>query len=75
MAYDRAIEINPEFAIAWHSKGVSLECLSRHNEALVAFERALEINPDLAQAWHGKEVTLKKPWHDQGIACGFRPEA
>ena len=41
--YDRAIDIEPTLAIAWHNKGLALQKLSRENEAQVAFVMAMKL--------------------------------
>jgi len=43
--YDRALQLNPRFAEAWHSKGAALGSLKRPQEAITCFNRALELNP------------------------------
>jgi Flp pilus assembly protein TadD len=43
MAYDEAIRLDPNYAIAWSNKGISLMALSRTAEADVAFARAKEL--------------------------------
>ena len=55
---DRALEIDPESAIAWHNKGVALRNLGRHGEAIQCYDRALEIDPKNGSAWNNKGVVL-----------------
>ncbi|RPJ64758.1 MAG: tetratricopeptide repeat protein [Alphaproteobacteria bacterium] len=43
LAYNKTIEINPQYANAWHNKGVSLDNLGRHEEAVVCYNRAKEL--------------------------------
>ncbi|MDK2907237.1 MAG: hypothetical protein PWQ66_1198, partial [Petrotoga sp.] len=57
-AFDKAIEINPQFAEAWINKGVDLAELERYEEALKAFDKAIEIKPQYAQAWFKKGFAL-----------------
>ena len=45
-------------AADYSNKGMSLDNLGRHDEALTCFERALEINPRLAMAWSNKGNAL-----------------
>lgn len=47
--FDKALEINPQFAEAYLSKGVALEMLGKHEGAVEMFNKALEINPELAK--------------------------
>jgi len=69
-AYDKAIELDPNYGAAWRDKGYSLGSLatfnndfSRYNESLMAFDMAIELIPpndtrNLALAWDGKANTL-----------------
>jgi len=43
--YDKALEIDPQFAKAWVNKGATLILLKRHQEALQCFDKALAIDP------------------------------
>ena len=69
-AYEKAIELDPNYGAAWRDKGYSLGYLAmfikdfgRYNESLVAFDRAIYLIPsndtrNLALAWDGKANTL-----------------
>jgi tetratricopeptide (TPR) repeat protein len=59
-AYEKAIELKPDYAGAWCNKGVALGRLDRHEEALKAYEKAIELKPDYAGAWYNKDVALGK---------------
>ena len=39
VAYDKAIEIDPEFAEAWYNKGITLDKLGKHEEAVVCYNK------------------------------------
>ena len=56
--YERAIELDPSYTVAWRSKGISLLNIGRDSEALSCFERATELNPKDAHAWWNKGVSL-----------------
>ena len=47
---ERAIELRPDEAAGYLSKGNALLALGRPQEALAACDRALELQPDLAEA-------------------------
>jgi tetratricopeptide (TPR) repeat protein len=71
--YERALEINPRYAIAWSDKGVALADLGRPEEALTCYERALEINPHHGKAWSNKGAALAdlgRP--DEALTCQER---
>ena len=43
--FNRAIELNPNYATAHHWYGILISALGRHEESLAEFRRALEIDP------------------------------
>ena len=50
-AYNKAIELDPNYAVAWNSKGGLLFNLVRYDEALVAFKKVNELDPNYADGW------------------------
>lgn len=38
--YEKALEIKPDYSVAWHNKGISLDNLGRKEEALDAGKKA-----------------------------------
>jgi len=42
-AFDEAIRLDPNYAEAWHFKGVTLKALGRNEEANAAFAKAKEL--------------------------------
>ena len=42
-SYDKAIELNPDYADAWYNKGNALTKLGRTEEAMKAFVKAREL--------------------------------
>lgn len=52
--YDKAIQIRPDYAMAWNNKGCTLTELGRYDDALKAYGKAIEIKPDHAIAWYNK---------------------
>ena len=59
-AFDKAIEINPQYEAAWVGKGTTLGSQGKYDEAVAkAFDRAIEINPQYADAWAGKGFALQ----------------
>ncbi len=57
-AYDRAIELNPQYSLAWNNKGVTLGKLDRPEDALAAFDKAIELNTKFFDVWYNKGVAL-----------------
>ena len=58
--YDKALETNPNDIDALFYKGVSLDNLGRHAEAIVWYDKALEINPKYVKALNKKRISLAK---------------
>ncbi len=50
-AFEKTLELRPDFAEAWHNKGVILTKLGRPGEAHKAFEDAGKLNPNFAQRY------------------------
>jgi tetratricopeptide (TPR) repeat protein len=42
-AYDKALEIDPDYATAWHNKGTALKALGKNHEANKAYKKAKEL--------------------------------
>jgi len=58
-AYDRALALDPQWALAWTNKGATLNGLGRNDEALAASDRALALDPQDAFAWNDKGNALR----------------
>ncbi len=58
-AYDRAIEIKPDYDAAWNNRGNALDNLGRHEEAIAAYDKAIEIKPDKDAAWNNRGIALR----------------
>lgn len=43
--WERAVEIDPEYAQAWNNLGIGYEQDGRFDEALAAYEKALKLDP------------------------------
>ena len=68
--FDRALDLNRQFAAPWHNKGDSLFDLGRHTEALVCYEQAVALDPQDAAAWNRKGLGLSQLTRRQeAIAC------
>ncbi|MGA9099367.1 MAG: tetratricopeptide repeat protein [Methanotrichaceae archaeon] len=63
-AYDKAIELNPQYGMAWGGKATALAILGRYNESLVAYDKAIETWPAndterISELWVFKGSTLQ----------------
>lgn len=48
--YNRALELNPNFAFAWNNKAILLDQLGKNDEAVQCYHKALELAPNIALA-------------------------
>src|SRR5947209_4757413 len=69
-AFEQALRLDPNNAIAYSNKGAALNNLKRYNEALAAAEQALRLDPNNAIAYNNKGPThnnLKR--YDEALAA------
>jgi len=59
-AFDKALEIEPSHAFAWHDRGVCLRALERNEEALASITKALELAPSDEEILFTCGETLQK---------------
>jgi tetratricopeptide (TPR) repeat protein/S1-C subfamily serine protease len=57
-AFDKAIQINPDLAIAYYARGMALRDWGKYPEALSSFEQATQKNDKLYEAWREKSRML-----------------
>ena len=58
LCYDKAIELNPKYALAYYNRGIVLNKLERQEEALDSFDKAIELNPKDALAYYNRGTVL-----------------
>ena len=59
-AYDRAIGIDPQSALAWCNRCNALINLTEYELALAASEKAINIDPQMREAWACKGSALRQ---------------
>ncbi|MCX6655216.1 MAG: tetratricopeptide repeat protein, partial [Candidatus Bathyarchaeota archaeon] len=57
-SYDRAVNVNPDYAEAWFGRGVYLSNRGRYEGAVKSYDEALKLKPGDAGAWYGRGVAL-----------------
>jgi tetratricopeptide (TPR) repeat protein len=63
-------EPSPMGATEWSDKGIALQALGRHEEALACHERGLEIDPRRGSLWNNKGLALRAVGrHEEALAC------
>src|SRR6266566_7030494 len=58
-AFEQAIRLDPNFALAYNNKGNALGNLKRYQEALAAFEQAIRLDHNYANAYYNKGNALE----------------
>ncbi|NJO93590.1 MAG: tetratricopeptide repeat protein [Hydrococcus sp. RM1_1_31] len=57
-AFEKAIQLKPDFDRAYHAKGLALSTQYNWQQALAAFERVTQINPTSAEGWRMQAESL-----------------
>jgi tetratricopeptide (TPR) repeat protein/S1-C subfamily serine protease len=57
-AFDRAIQIKPDFYQAYYAKGVALDAQDQYQAAVATYDRVTQINPKFYEAWRQRAVVL-----------------
>jgi tetratricopeptide (TPR) repeat protein len=57
-AFEKAIQLKPDFDRAYHAKGLALYTQYNWQQALAAFEQATQINPSSAESWRMQTESL-----------------
>jgi len=52
--YDRAIELDPNYAKAYHNRGIAYDELGEYQRALQDYGCAIELDPNYAKAYHNR---------------------
>ncbi|NES18553.1 MAG: tetratricopeptide repeat protein [Symploca sp. SIO3E6] len=58
VAYDKALEIKPDYADAWYGRGFALHEIGKYQNAIASYDKAIEIKPDKYEAWSSRGTTL-----------------
>ena len=59
-AFQRAVNIDPNFATGYYNLGLTLKAMGNFSEAIAAYKKAIAINPDYAEAYQNLGVVLLK---------------
>lgn len=69
VAYNRAINLQPDYAEAWKDKGKALSELKKYQEAQEAYDKAIQLKPEYLEAWTGRGYALDElQQHQEAIA-------
>ncbi len=59
IAYEKALEIDPNHVSSWNNKGIILSRVKRFEESIACYDKAIELNPEYANAWYNKANALR----------------
>ena len=66
--YRRAVDLYPDFVVAWYNLGIALGRLSKNREAIDALGRAIALKPDFAAAYAARgEVHTSAGDYDDAV--------
>ncbi|HID43228.1 MAG TPA: tetratricopeptide repeat protein [Archaeoglobaceae archaeon] len=69
-SFDKAIDLDPEFALAMYNKGIVLDSIEKYEEALRWLDKALEVNSEYAEAWYNKgAILLELEKYEDALKC------
>ncbi|NJK47905.1 tetratricopeptide repeat protein [Candidatus Gracilibacteria bacterium] len=57
-AFDKAIQLKPDFYQAYYAKGTALDAQNKYLEAAAAYEQATKIQPSFYEAWRDRAMVL-----------------
>ena len=72
--YDTAIQINPNYAEAYHNRGVAKEKLGQHIAAIKDFDNAIQLTPDHLKAHYYRKHYLNSKFVKKVLAATVRFE-
>ena len=58
LAFEQAIQLDPNDAVIYNGKGLALSKLNRYGEAIIAYEQAIRLNPNNADTYFNKGNVL-----------------
>jgi tetratricopeptide (TPR) repeat protein len=66
--YNKAIELNPDFADAYNNRGIAKYDLGDYRGAIQDYNKAIELNPDFADAYYNRGIA-KYDLGDKNGSC------
>jgi tetratricopeptide (TPR) repeat protein len=69
--FDKSIEINPSYALAWKNKGIVLSrYLNDSEDGLICIDRALDLNSNDEETWYVKgAILLELGFYNESSNC------
>ncbi|MBE9595184.1 MAG: tetratricopeptide repeat protein, partial [Proteobacteria bacterium] len=58
--YDKALELNPKYAMAYHNRGGAYANLKQYERAIEDYNKAIELNPNYAKAYGNRGIAYSE---------------
>ena len=58
--YDKAIALNPDYALAYYNRGLACAAMGRLAEAIGDYDKAIALNPDYAEAYENRGIAYAR---------------
>ena len=58
--YDKAIELNPEYAGAYYNRGIAKRQLKQYKEAIADYDKAIKLNPKDANVYYNRGFAYRE---------------
>jgi tetratricopeptide (TPR) repeat protein len=62
--FDKAIAVDPNYARAYHLRGLAQEKLGKHEAALADFDRSIELDPEYGAGYYSRATLHAKMGHE-----------
>ena len=67
--YNKAIALNPKYAIAYNNRGLAYDELKEHEKAIADYNKAIALDPEYARAYYNRGYAYNKlKEHEKAIA-------
>jgi tetratricopeptide (TPR) repeat protein len=68
---DRAIDLDPQYAAAYHNRGIAYKKLGEYRRAIADYDRAIELNPQYTDAYYSRGLAHKEIGNRQQAIADF----
>ena len=73
--YDKALELNPDYANAYYNRGVAKGKLGDYKGAIEDFDKAIALNPNYADAYYNRGLARRDLGDHKGAEEDFAKAA
>jgi tetratricopeptide (TPR) repeat protein len=70
--YNKAIELNPKFTLAYYNRGMAKAFLQNYTDALSDYNKAIELNPKYPVAFYNRGIAKYYLGNSEGACNDWR---